>query len=211
MPKPKRLNPECKTLILAEGLDAKLFLIWALEAYHLESIQVEAFDGNSKLSVELKIWKLSEGFNNIETIIIARDAETNGDAAIESVLSVLKSHSLPLPAKAFQYSAPYPKVAIMLFPGLEMEAIIQKGTLEDLCLRTIEQTSTDILTKSETFVKQIDDIRPINRKHKANLHTYLSVNEKYIGLKVGEAARCGAWDWQSDAMAPFRNILENAV
>jgi hypothetical protein len=204
----RKIHPGCDTLILAEGVDAKLFLIWALEAYELHNAQVESFDGISKLNLELKAWQLVDGFDNIKKIIIARDAETDSEAALKSVKSSLKRNKFPVPDKAFQYSTRHDmSIAILLFPGLEMDVPIEKGTLEDLCLRTVKQSSLIILQEAERFVFNMNEIEPITRQHKAKLHTYLSVNEKFIGMKIGEAAKSGAWDWNSEPMIPFKKIL----
>ena len=45
-------------------------------------------------------------------------------------------------------------------------------------------------------------------EHKSRLHTYFSVNEGFISLKIGEAAAAGAFDWDNDKLIPLRAVLE---
>lgn len=44
-------------------------------------------------------------------------------------------------------------------------------------------------------------------EHKSRLHTYFSVNEKYISLKIGEAAKVGAFAWDHEKLDGLKNIM----
>ena len=39
------------------------------------------------------------------------------------------------------------------------------------------------------------------------IHTYFSVNEKYISLKIGEAAKAGAFAWDHEKLAGLKSII----
>ncbi|MBQ8800507.1 MAG: hypothetical protein IJZ55_13200 [Lachnospiraceae bacterium] len=45
------------------------------------------------------------------------------------------------------------------------------------------------------------------RLHKAKLHTYFAEHDKYIGVKPGEAARIGAFDFESAFLTPFKTMF----
>jgi hypothetical protein len=47
----------------------------------------------------------------------------------------------------------------------------------------------------------------IKRPHKTKLHTYLSGKNDFVGLKIGEAAKAGAWNWEHLKLKPFRDII----
>ena len=48
-------------------------------------------------------------------------------------------------------------------------------------------------------------------EHKSRLHTYFSVNEKYISLKIGEAAKAGAFAWDHEKLDGLRNIISEGL
>lgn len=44
--------------------------------------------------------------------------------------------------------------------------------------------------------------------HKSKLHAFLAGKNKYVGMKIGEAAKAGAWNWNSIHMQPYKELLE---
>ena len=84
--------------------------------------------------------------------------------------------------------------------------IIPSGTLEDLCLSTIQDQS--VLECVESFLdcckEKGSDVR---RPHKSKLHAYLASNDKFVGLKIGEASKAGAWNWNHQRLKPFKKLL----
>jgi len=125
-----------KKLLVAEGRDAELFLVWAGRHFCTSrDFQVMDFGGIKELTNFLKLLANDESYDDVETIVIARDAETDADAAIDSIQHSMKEASMPVPQKPFEYiQKASVKTAFMIFPGPEHET----GTLEDLCLATIE-------------------------------------------------------------------------
>ena len=83
--KNKKLTIQKTKLILAEGADAYFFLIWALEAYSIEDVQVMDFGGIEELDKFMKALTQLDGFDDVETLIVARDAETNFQKALSDV------------------------------------------------------------------------------------------------------------------------------
>lgn len=74
-----------KKIILTEGTDVYYFSIWAYQAFNVTGIQVLDFGGIKDLKKYLKALTLLPGYENIETILIARDAETDSSAAVNSI------------------------------------------------------------------------------------------------------------------------------
>lgn len=119
----------------------------------------------------------------------------------------MKSINLPAPNQAFeQIRTNSLSIEFGIFPGQKNGSVWENGTLEDLCLKTISNITLLPLVKD--CVNKADALQQISHKHKALLHTWLSVNEPYIGMKIGEAAQAGAWNWQSQAMMPFKNLMQ---
>jgi len=200
-----------KKLLLVEGVDAYNFAIWAYQGFGASGIQVLNFGGIKELKPYLEALVLYPGYENVETLVVARDAENDSKAAIQSVQDALRNINLSAPDKPFEFAGNSPRTAFMIFPGLPDIANSQSlvsGTLEDLCLEIV---------KDEPSIECVDQFidclklngQPLKYPHKTKLHTYLSANNKFVGLKIGEAARVGAWNWEHSALEPFRHIISS--
>jgi hypothetical protein len=47
----------------------------------------------------------------------------------------------------------------------------------------------------------------VRHLHKTKVHTYLAGKKDFAGLKIGEAARVGAWNWKHSKLELFRGIV----
>ncbi|KKL57355.1 hypothetical protein LCGC14_2236250, partial [marine sediment metagenome] len=108
-----------------------------------QDVQVMNFGGNDELPNFLSDLTNMDKFDEVNTIVISRDAETDADAAIMSIQDAIQhannknSANIPIPQESFKYTNNQKssmKVAFMIFPGPEH----QNGRLEDLCLSTVE-------------------------------------------------------------------------
>lgn len=194
-------------LILTEGMDAYRFIIWSIEFFGINDIQVLNFGGISELTGYLKLLKMDDGFDKVSSILILRDAEVNADNSIQSIKSSLSNNRLPVPEGPFMLlMKDNLKVGYGIFPGLDdNDNLLTEGTLEDLCLKIISDTA--YLECINTFMECACTIEEISHPHKSKLHAYFSCTNKYVGMKIGEAARSGAFDWNNIAFKPFRNMI----
>lgn len=200
---------KAKKVILTEGTDVYYFSIWAYQAFNVTGIQVLDFGGIKDLKKYLKTLTVLPGYENIETILIARDAETDSIAAVNSITTALREADLPVPEKPCEFVGSTPKVAYMVFPGFmelpDGNRILSTGTLEDLCLEIVKDDP--IFECIEQYVQCLLTKGQVVRPHKTKLHTYLAGKNDFVGLKIGEAARAGAWDWNHTKLAPFRQLI----
>lgn len=206
----KPIQIERTKLLLVEGADAYYFCIWAYQAFGAGEIQVIDFGGNEELRLRLRSVSLLPKFEEVKTIVIARDAETNPFAAISSVQSAMQDVSLSVPNRPFEFAGTSPRTAFMLFPGLMLDTngkeLLMHGTLEDLCFSTIKDRP--IIECVDRFVECAESKgQEIRRPHKSKLHAYLASQWQLVGLKLGEASKAGAWDWNHDAFEPFRRVI----
>ena len=211
---PKTVELTERKLLLTEGKDAYFWALSALQAYGLTGIQVVDFGGvgNRDLRIHLRALRQATGFTpRVEVVGILCDSEDDSKGRLQSVCSALDDVGLPFPSEAFKVSSGSvpPRTAVILFPGLSPDgALLPCGTLEDLCLSALEDRA--LLDCVDSF---LDCARgagsQIRRPHKAKVHAFLSAHDKYVGMKIGEAARAGAWDWNHPCLSPFRRILES--
>lgn len=197
-----------KKLILSEGTDAYFFCIWAYQGFGATGIQVLNFGGVTELTKYLLTLVLLPRYEIVDTMVIVRDAEKDPEAAANSVKTSLKDAALPMPDRPYEFTGSGPKVAYIIFPGFgdkEGEGL-SAGTLEDLCLEIVKDDAI-----FECVGDYIDCMAKKNEKpanlHKAKLHAYLAGKPDFVGLKIGEAARAGAWDWSHPKLKQFRQVI----
>lgn len=218
---PRKTNTQIlkKNLILCEGRDEQEFLIQYLNSTALSFVpgfsndfQVIDFGGNSELSRKLTILRKMEGFESLKSLLVIRDAEADVETARNEVQRALRGNGLPVPAKPHCWEGQTPQVGFVLFPTCD--DVAQSGTLEDLCLSILSDSfAFDTLEQIQVFLDNLEKRRqkPFARMFKTKLHTYFSVHNDYVSLKIGEAAAAGAFDWDNAALNPLKNFLQEVL
>lgn len=218
MPRKKDENTIHKNhLILCEGMDEKKFLIRYLNSSALEEtpffsedIEVFNFGGNENLSNYLTALKGISGYSEVVSLLVIRDAELDAQKAVRQIQSALRANGLAVPDTQGQWTKSIPKTCFLLFPALGTEE--RPGTLEDLCVTILDDASTETpLEEIDVFVKHLEQDRgqTFSHRHKTRLHTYFSVNNKFVSMKVGEAADAGAFNWSHPNLAPLKDCINN--
>lgn len=226
MSKNKEIKPNTKHLILCEGIDEKFFFMWFLDYFKKKSnpnydkyneIQIEDIGGNSDFVKQLGLWKLISGFENIKTVGIIRDAEKDAADALEKIQRCFEVNEMPQPQDCFKFAKHNDdglRTVFGILPGTKTEGKWDDGTLEDLCLKILKDSKSS--KKLENISEYLDKTQrsfdyEIKHIHKAKLHTYFSTDDKYIGSKIGEAAKYGAFDFESDVLANFKRMFDDMV
>ena len=208
-----KLNQEAilvSRVLIVEGEDALYFWARACKIFTENPIQVFFFRGNGNLRRFLKIFAARRDFGRVESLAIIRDAETDPQAAIDSIKSGLQNANLPVPDFPFTFAEGTPRTAFLLQPGFATNAagnrVYLPGTLEDLCLITVE--GDPCLDCVAQYIECIEGLNePMRWRHKMRLHAFLAGKDAYVGAKIGEAANQGAWDWHHVALAPYRDLI----
>lgn len=206
-------------LILCEGRDEQEFLIQFLESDALSflpgfsnDIQVMDFGGNSELFKYLTILKNMDGFEKIKSLLVVRDAESNAKTACTEIQAALRRNNFPVPEIPCCWEGETLRVGFALFPTFDNT--LRNGTLEDLCLSILSDASADnTLEQIDKFLADLEKYRemPFSRIFKAKLHTYFSVHNDYVSLKIGEAAKAGAFDWNNAALNPLKSFIQEIL
>ena len=218
---PRKTNTKIlkKNLIFCEGRDEQEFLIHYLNSAALsyehgfsDDFQVIDFGGNSELKQKLAILQNMEGFNSISSLLIIRDAETDATAACREIQQALINNNLSVPKAPHLWEGQALKVGFVLFPTCSNE--LKNGTLEDLCLTILsDPCANGTLEEIDLFLNQLEHRRQktFSRIFKTKLHTYFSVHNNYVSLKIGEAAAAGAFDWNNIALEPLKDFLQEIL
>lgn len=201
-------------LLLCEGRDESRFLIEYLQYLLREvdkvydNIQVENFGGINELSKKLKTLGNMESFEKVKKIAVIRDAETDWTGALSSIDSSITASQI---SGALFLGEHY------LFPGKDDEGNWQNGTLEDLAIKILKEDHDSevaaeiLMAKSQELLNYINQQRvsELPRLHKNLLHMVFSGTDKFVDLKIGEAATARAFNWESSELRELKNFLSN--
>lgn len=206
---------KAELLILCEGRDEVNFLYYYLnnkaftnEEGFSRDIQLIDFGGNNDLSKKLKIYRGMNNFENVTHLMIIRDAELNPSGAVQSIQSALHSAGLMYPDSPAKWiSDKDMHIGFLLFPQLTAQPV--SGTLEDLCVQILAGNDVhDYLAEITPFLQNISARHgSLTHPHKTKLHTYFSVSDKFTGLKIGESAKAGAFDWDNPKLDPLKDFV----
>lgn len=216
-------------LILCEGLDEKLFLIYYLEYLIKNNIISDdlfcVYDcgGNEAMRKNISKIQQLDGYNNVKGLYIIRDAESDVNAAIDSVKHIIRNilQGSPVNPGMITFESEGRKVIYSLLPGPDENGVWQNGTLEDLCWSiTGKLPSGETYTEDSEMLgsikelvyshhKSVTTIRGIDfkRVHKNLLHLLMASTDTFVGLKPGEAAKAGAFDFSHHNLNFIRDAL----
>jgi hypothetical protein len=211
-----KIYPETPHLILCEGVDAHRFFIWLLEfliksEQIFEKFKVYDFGGICELRKYLENLSKTEDFKKIvRSLCIIRDAEKDATGACQSIEKALQdcgfANSASPYVKASDPLSKYPQIAtgFILFPSCSKT--LENGTLEDLCLKILaKDNAKSILQNAEKALEPY--LTQLQHPHKNHLHTYFSMTNEFVSLKIGEAAKANAFRWNSPEINSLKSFL----
>lgn len=226
-------------LLLVEGKDEVNVFKKLLSDLELREVDVRAVGGRTRFRDRLKVVVEGPGHEILTSIGIVRDADTDPNAAFDSVCSALEAIGLPIPTVPLQSAGKAPRVTVMILPGRG-----RKGMLEDLCLDSVADDPAMFCVKAyfECLAEQIDELFP-NNLAKARVRTFLAamewIEEAYFAsiqehlrirspdspsvayahtflasrykpnLDLGVAARKGYWQLDHPVFTDVRQFLRN--
>ena len=206
-------------LILCEGKDTEQFIISYLNSKSLKKdkrfstlIQTFDFGGITQLSDFIGNLRNMDGFESVSRLMVIRDAETDPDNAVRMIQKALKDNHLPVPKEGNCWSAPEEdgiSTSFTLMPTCQLP--YTAGALENLCWDILkDEKAVELKNEAKEFVSHIKQTYNTitSHEHKARLHTYFSINERFVTMKVGEAVRAGAFDWESEKLMPLKSLIE---
>ena len=194
-----------KRLLLVEGKDEVAFFETLLEEKQINEIQVMDTGGKKQFQTLFPNIKKTPGFDELETLAIIQDADTDNQETFQSVCSVLKHNKIDVPQKISSFVSGSLKVGVFIITNNQ-----NTGNLEALCLSTVESDSvmkcvdsfTDCIKKKNNSNYKL----PINN-YKAKCRAFLSAMEKDTS-SLGVATKKGYWNLESDKLKPLLNFLQ---
>ncbi len=208
---------ECPHLIICEGIDATLFIVYWLEKVFKDFDRYKQFqpvkaDGNSDIPRMIKMLPSLPNFSTVRSLTVVRDSETNPQGAAQSLQASFLNAGFAVPSGPCVVARPAGsernvKVGYALFPKLNSSD--ESGTLEDLCLKILDHPDKEkILCIADDAVEACkEQVGQLKRPHKNRLHTYLSLTDKFVGMKIGQSSEAKAFNFLASEMEPLKTLL----
>lgn len=176
------------------------------------------FGGVDDVQKGLRNLPKMEHFLDMKAVLVVRDAEGNVEAAVNALQYVLQD-SVNASVDKFgklTISDDGIKVGFVLLPGVDNKGEFVSGTLEDLCLKILKpEKAAMVLGYTDSCLEQIkQDVyadKEYKTKHKNRLHAYFSATDRFVGMKIGEVAKSGAFDFGNKALEFLKKALQEMV
>lgn len=192
-------------LLLVEGKDEIAFFQSLLKKYNLrDDTQIIEAGGVERFKSELPALINRTGFSdNVTSIALIRDADTNFDAAFQSACAVLANNGFSVPQKAQNFSNEGEiKVGIFIMPGTPEDGTM----LEDLCLKT--KCEDPVMNCIDQFFECVKSnvTEPPRNLAKAKVQVYLATKPKIVN-SLGLGAQKSYWDLDHHCLLDLKNFL----
>ena len=199
----RQIEIEQEKLLVVEGADDARLFNALLRHIGVSGIQVVDAGGKDNIRQMLKVIKQSPGYSKVSSIGVVRDADANAGSALQSVQDALRDANLPSPDAPLSLAGTDRRVAVLIAPHGE-----SSGTIEDVCLESVAGDAAmgcvrDYLNCIKDSVAEAE--QP-NNLPKAEAQAFLASRER-PGLRLGEAASAGYWDFEHTAFDPFKRLL----
>lgn len=171
--------------VLVEGLDDFAFFLALVNKMNVHDLQIQVYDGKSKLLRFLNTLTKLSGFNEIvRSIAIVRDADMNPQDTFYSVQNALKKVHLPVPESPQTPVDDNKRVTVLILPDAK-----SPGELETLLLRAVaDDPVMPCIGEYFACMKRQKILVPDTMMEKAQLYTFLA-SRKRPRLQIGTASR----------------------
>jgi len=190
-------------LLVVEGADDARLFNALLRHIGVSGIQVVDAGGKDNIRQTLKVITQSPDFSKVSSIGVVRDADANAGSALQSVRDALKAADLPSPDAPLSLAGTDLRVAVLIAPHGE-----PSGAIEDVCLESVAGDAA--MGCAQDYLNCIKDsvaeAEQPNNLRKAKAQAFLA-SRKQPGLRLGEAAEAGYWDFEHAAFEPFKRLL----
>jgi Protein of unknown function (DUF3226) len=213
-------KPECRKQLLVEGEVDYFFILFMFETLNLEKkdVEIRCYQGKDKLEDYLESF-LYTFEDEVDIIGILRDADSNGQAAFDSVRGIIQrcNRGFPVPDNVNQFEGNDKKSGIMILPSIDakgyLETLILQATMGGDCIsECVNDFAKRVYLCRETLplgknvgVISYDEAPYID---KVKFYSYLATQDVSGGL-IKTAARMGCLKYESQVYNPLKEFISN--
>lgn len=204
----KKVEPpkiEKEKLLIVEGDDENRIFQKIFKELEITALQVIPHGGKNALprylnNVFIKDPMFIKG--EISSVGIIRDANSNANAAFESVCSALENSGLDKPLRENEKTGGNPAISVLILPGGS-----KTGSLEDVFIDSISNLPIfECVEKYFNCVKEMQGDIP-KQISKAKVHAYLASIVNDPDKRFGESVEAGIWDLNNPAFNLLREFI----
>ena len=176
-----------------------------LEHLDPSDVEVSSFGGVAELRGFLRaVWNSPGAQSTIQALGIVRDAEASSSDAFKSARDAIDALRLTPPDCPTQIVGEKPRIGILILPPGK-----PKGMLEDVCLDAVQDDPAMPCVREyiECVKRSVPNWRVQYRK-KASVQAFLASRPE-PGLKLGEGAKLGYWNWSHEAYRPIKQFIQD--
>jgi uncharacterized protein DUF3226 len=199
-------------LLLGEGIEEVYFFSALLDHLGVTDVQVDQYDGKSRIAAGLRAIKGRSGFiNQVVSLGVTRDADYADDPAddaaaaqraFQSVCGALAYANLPVPIAPMVKAADKPEISVFILPDNRLP-----GMLEDLCIASTSAPDINCITEYFDCVELKTGRVQVRRNvAKSWAHAWLATQSE-PDKQLGQAALAGYWDWNNPAFDLIKQFV----
>ncbi|MGH2409073.1 MAG: DUF3226 domain-containing protein [Chloroflexota bacterium] len=188
-------------LLLVEGADEANFIRALLHLADRDDVQVLGYGGKNSLNVQFSAIMRTPGFDQIDWLGIAQDADHDAATAFQRVRDVLTRNGLAAPARSWRIQPGNPATVVLIWPDGT-----RQGDLEELVWDAVMQTTPDIATCVTAYFQCLGIVPPQSPSAKARVHAYLA-SLAPPDHRLGTAAQARLLPLSSAVFDRFRSLL----
>ena len=196
-----RVSIEQAKLLVVEGSDDERLFNALLRHIGVSGIQVLNAGGKDNIRQTLKVITQSTNYSTVSSVGVVRDADANADRAFQSVRDALRDANLPAPDAPLSLVEDGVKVAVLIMPYGK-----PSGAIEDVCLESVADDAAMGCVQDYLSCLNDNAVEQPNNLRKAEAQAFLASRER-PGLRLGDAASAGYWDFEHSAFEPFKRLL----
>ncbi len=201
-----RLEIRSDCLLLVEGRD-EVNLFEALLKHCFAAVgkqDIQIIDAGGRHSFRRNLTAIAAAARarpTLRAVGAVRDADDNARSAFQSVCDALRHAGYEPPSVHGAVSDGDPPVGVFILPDGA-----GNGAVETLCRQSV--TGDEASRCVEAFIDCLKEQRALRSRNedKTFAHAYLAAGEDPVA-RVGEGARQGMWDFDSEAFAEMSDFL----
>lgn len=206
---PKRPEPISReVLLLVEGRAMVGFFLGLLDHLGVPgTVDIRDYGGKDELRAYVRTIALAEGFGDVKSVGLVRDAEDDPRGALQSMKGALKNAGLAVPRTVGQIASGCPATAVFVLPDAK-----SPGMLESLCWRAIVERMRAGVACIEEFLACVEKETGarLPNADKSRVYAYLSTRKKPDEL-LGQAARARDFPWDSEEFNALKTFIRNLL
>ena len=190
--------------LIVEGNDEVRVFLALCNYLGISGLQVQQYGGYPNLRRFLRTLAADPDFRVVQSLAVVADANANRSGRQQSIEGALSDAGLPAPTAPLQFATQDGiRVAYLVVPhdadGTMLEDVCLASVSDDAAMECVNEYFECLAREGASTPREV-------RISKARVHAFLA-SRNDPGLRLGEAADRGIWQFDDDSFRPMRELL----